>query len=95
MAETNPADVSRTGETGWHIQIGATPTLEGAQALIGKAQASAGPALASLHPLTQEVERNGITLYRARFAGFVDKEGARAACAKLKSKAIACLAVPN
>jgi D-alanyl-D-alanine carboxypeptidase len=54
-----------------------------------------GDALASLYPLTQEIERNGTTLYRARFAGFADKEEARAICAKLKSKSFACLAVPN
>ena len=54
-----------------------------------------GPVLASLHPLTQPVERNGTTLYRARFAGFPDKEQARAACAKLQMKSIDCLAVPN
>ena len=54
-----------------------------------------GPVLASLQPLTQPVDRNGTTLYRARFAGFSDKEEARAACAKLKSKSFACLAVPN
>ena len=46
-------------------------------------------------PLTQPVQRDGTTLYRARFAGFSDKEEARQACAKLKSKAFACLAVPN
>ena len=83
------------GEAGWHIQIGAVPTMEGAHALLESAQASMGPVLASLHPLTQPVERNGTTLYRARFAGFPDKEQARAACAKLQMKSIDCLAVPN
>ena len=45
--------------------------------------------------MTQEVERRGTTLYRARFAGFSDKEEARATCQKLKSKSFSCLAVPN
>ncbi len=80
---------------GWHIQIGAVPTEEGAQALLEKAQASLGPVLASLQPVTQEIEHGGTTLYRARFAGFNDKEEARAACLKLKSKSFSCLAVPN
>ena len=83
------------GEAGWHIQIGAVPTAEGAAALIEKAQNSVGPLLASAQAFTQEVERNGTTLFRARFAGFSDKEAARNACAQLKSKAISCLAVPN
>ena len=45
--------------------------------------------------MTQPVDHDGTTLYRARFAGFADKEEARAACAKLKGKSFACLAVPN
>jgi len=85
----------QTGPTGWHIQIGAVPTAEGAQALIDKAQDSMGQTLASMQALTQPVERGGTTLYRARFAGFSDKEEARSACAMLKSRSINCLAVPN
>jgi hypothetical protein len=84
-----------TGEAGWHIQIGAVPTIEGARALIENAKESMGPVLASVQSLTQPVERDGNTLYRARFAGFSDKEEARETCAKLKSKSIACLAVPS
>jgi D-alanyl-D-alanine carboxypeptidase len=45
--------------------------------------------------MTQEVDRDGTTLYRARFAGFSDKDQARATCAKLMSKSFSCLAVPN
>ncbi len=83
------------GEAGWHIQIGAVPTAEGAEELLQKARNSAGGVLASAQPFTQEVERNGTTLYRARFAGFSGKEAARNACTQLKSKSINCLAVPN
>jgi len=54
-----------------------------------------GPTLASLSPVTQETERRGETLYRARFAGFAGKDEARATCDKLKRKSFACLAVPN
>jgi D-alanyl-D-alanine carboxypeptidase len=83
------------GEAGWHIQIGAVPTMEGAQELIEQAQSSMGPVLASRQPLTQEVARDGITLYRARFAGFDDKDEARDTCDKLKTKSFSCLAVRN
>jgi D-alanyl-D-alanine carboxypeptidase len=81
--------------SGWYIQIGAVPTKEGADALIEKAQSRMGQVLASAHPVMQEIDHRGSTLYRARFAGFADKEEARAACAKLKRKAFSCLAVPN
>jgi len=82
-------------ESGWHIQIGAVPTEAGALSLIEKARDSMGDTLASLSPLTQQVEHGGETLYRARFAGFSDVEEARAACAKLKRKSFACLPMPN
>jgi len=84
-----------SGQAGWHIQIGAVPTEQGAEALIEKAQASMGEALASRFPLTQEIEHKGTKLYRARFAGFTDKAEARAACDRLKKKSFACLAVLN
>jgi D-alanyl-D-alanine carboxypeptidase len=84
-----------SGEAGWHIQIGAVPTEAGAEELIERARQSMGQTLASLTPVTQPVEHKGTTLFRARFAGFADKEEARAACAKLKGKSFACLAVPN
>jgi D-alanyl-D-alanine carboxypeptidase len=83
------------GEAGWHIQIGAVPTQTGADELIETAKASMGTVLASLQPFTQPVKKDGTTLYRARFAGLSDKEAARELCAKLESKSIKCLAVPN
>ena len=84
-----------TDDAGWNVQIGAVPTEEGAQALLEKAQATMGPMLASLQPVTQEIEHRGSTLYRARFAGFAGKDEARAACDQLKRKDFSCLAVAN
>ena len=78
--------VSGSGKPGWHVQIGAVPTVEGANALLDKAKATLGTKFASLRPVTQEVESRGTTLYRARFAGFSDKEEARATCQKLKQQ---------
>ena len=86
---------AQSAGSGWHIQIGAVPTEEGALSLIEKAQASMGQTLASLSPLTQEIEHDGEMLYRARFAGFSDVEDARSTCAKLKRKSFACLPMPN
>jgi D-alanyl-D-alanine carboxypeptidase len=94
VASTETSD-SAASEAGWNIQIGAVPTLDGAQDLLAHAQTEMGPVLASLHPLTQQIDRNGQTLYRARFAGFSGKEEARDTCAKLERQSIDCLAVPN
>jgi D-alanyl-D-alanine carboxypeptidase len=85
----------RASEAGWHIQIGAVPTEAGAHALIAKAQEKLGDKLDERRPLTQEIDHNGTTLFRARFAGFSGKEEARATCDALKKKSIACLAIPN
>ena len=84
-----------SAEGGWIIQIGAVPTVAGAQALLERARESVGSELASADPFTQRIEKDGTTLYRARFAGFAGKDEARATCAKLKSRSISCLAVPN
>jgi D-alanyl-D-alanine carboxypeptidase len=89
------SNVSTDDHPGWHIQLGAVPTADGARALLNKAKASMGTELASLYPVTQEVESDGTTLYRARFAGFADKDEARTACQKLKRKSFSCLAVPD
>ncbi|WP_414833683.1 SPOR domain-containing protein [Afifella sp. YEN Y35] len=85
----------RLAPGGWHIQIGATPSEEGARTLLDKAKRNGGTVLASATPFTQPVEKSGETLYRARFAGFSGKNEARAACASLKRKSFSCLALPN
>jgi D-alanyl-D-alanine carboxypeptidase len=94
-AHADQDDADAPSDSGWQIQVGAVPTREGARALLEKAKASMGDMLAERQPLTIEIERNGTTLYRARFAGFSDKEAARSACNQLKSKSLACLAVPS
>jgi hypothetical protein len=94
-ARVTATETPRAAEAGWHIQIGAVPSKDAAQALIENARASMGDELTPFEPLTQAVEKNGTTLYRARFAGLSDKEQARAICAKLESKSIDCLALPN
>ncbi len=80
---------------GWHIQIGATPSEDAARRLLSDARGRAGDILLSADPFTQPVKKNGTVLYRARFAGFAGKRQARAVCANLKLRSIACLAVPN
>ncbi|MFN8830075.1 MAG: SPOR domain-containing protein [Labrys sp. (in: a-proteobacteria)] len=78
---------------GWIIQIGATDSEGAARKLLDRARSTGHRALADAEPFTESVEKNGSTLWRARFAGFDDQKQARAACAALKSKSFSCLAV--
>ena len=80
---------------GWSIQIGATPSEEAARRLLSDARSRAADILGSADPFTQPVSKDGAVLYRARFAGFSGKQEARAACANLRRRSFACLAVPN
>jgi hypothetical protein len=89
------AAAEETAAEGWQIQLAAVATQQDAEDILAGAEARMGEALASLRPFTQAVERDGETLYRARFAGFDGKEEARRTCAALKRQAIDCLAVPN
>lgn len=89
-AEPNTLEDSITQS--WNIQIGAYPDKQQAQA---KLTALKGKALASLEgkaAYTIAVQKDGGTVYRARFAGF-DSETAKKACAKIVSLGEKCVAV--
>ena len=58
-----------------------------------KAQSSGQATLNKAEPFTETVQKNGTTLWRARFAGFDDQRKAQAACSALKSRAFDCMAV--
>lgn len=79
----------------WKIQLAATPTQSSALEILQSAQAKAPGVLANAAPYTESVAKGNTTLYRARFAGFADKESARAACAQLAKQDFACLALSN
>jgi D-alanyl-D-alanine carboxypeptidase len=81
--------------TGWRIQIAASPTQSSAEEVLDRAAAAAGKVLANAAPYTEPVKSGDTTLYRARFAGFVDKNAARDACAYLVKQKFSCLAVAN
>jgi D-alanyl-D-alanine carboxypeptidase len=87
------AEPSAVGRTGWIIQIGAADSESAAKKLLDRARSTGHRAITSAEPFTESVERNGSKLWRARFAGFLDQRQAQAACAALKSKDFACLAV--
>jgi D-alanyl-D-alanine carboxypeptidase len=84
-----------TAPDGWQIQIGATDSQVSALRLLSKARSLAPGLLSDVENYTETVEKNGATLYRARFAGFDSKSQAWDACGQLKKKKIACLAVQN
>lgn len=74
----------------WVIQIGAVDGEAAARGLIAKAQDKVGSALKGRSGFTEEASKG---IIRARFAGFADQKAANAACAALKKKDFACLAL--
>lgn len=93
-AIAEPAVASAAPVGGWVVQVGAFPEKDQALARIELAKYRATSVLASAAPFTEPVDKNGATLWRARFGGF-DKASARAACDYLKRNDFACFAVPN
>ena len=81
--------------SGWRIQLAATPSQSAAEDLLDKALAKGSSVLAHAAPYTEPVKAGGTTLYRARFAGFADKDSARAACDYLTRQKFNCLAIAN
>ncbi|WP_306257491.1 D-alanyl-D-alanine carboxypeptidase family protein [Pararhizobium sp. IMCC21322] len=87
-------DYSKTDITdGWQIQIGAVPSEEAANILLGNAMNVGTSYLRGKVAFTEPVISRGQTLHRARFAGFTNKNAARKACNYLEAKDFACLAL--
>lgn len=78
---------------GWQIQIGAVPSEEAANILLGSAMDVGTRYLRGKVAFTEPVISKGHTLHRARFAGFNDKNAARKACNYLQKKDFNCLAL--
>ena len=93
-----PEPVTREGQGaghgGWAIQIGATPTLAEANALLARAKGQSRGALASARPFTEKVQKGRETLYRARFAG-LQADKAEAVCRGLKHSGLPCIAMKD
>ncbi|SNZ08261.1 D-alanyl-D-alanine carboxypeptidase [Cohaesibacter gelatinilyticus] len=84
---------AKPAPAGWQIQLGATPTLSGANKLLVQARKKNKRLLAAVLNHTETVAKNDEVLYRARFAGFSSKKSARRACKILKKQKFACLAL--
>jgi D-alanyl-D-alanine carboxypeptidase len=80
---------------GWIVQIGAFDIEREAQRQLSTAHAKAGPVLDNTDPYTEVVMKGDKTLYRARFAGFQQKDEAEAACRQLKLRDIDCITIKN
>ncbi len=78
---------------GWKIQIGAVPSEEAANILLGSAMNVGTSHLRGKVPFTEPVISRGKTLHRARIAGFSDQASARKACVYLETKDFPCLAL--
>lgn len=78
---------------GWKIQIAAAPDEDGARLMLDRAKSKAGKMLASATPSVEPVAKGSSTMYRARFAGFDNKDQARAVCAYLTKRDVSCLAI--
>ena len=80
-------------ETGWKIQLAATPSQSSAEDILNRALTGGGDVLASATPYTEPVAKAGGTLFRVRFGGFPSKAAARSACAHMKRQKFDCIAL--
>ena len=77
------------------IQIGAFDIGRDAQRQLSSAHAKVGHVLDNADPFTEVVMKGDKTLYRARFAGFQQRDEAEAICKLLKFQNIHCITIKN
>jgi D-alanyl-D-alanine carboxypeptidase len=77
----------------WIIQVGALESEAEAKTRLNEARDHARAILGKAEPFTETVAKGDKQLYRARFAGFVDKDRAEAACKTLKRSDVPCMAM--
>jgi D-alanyl-D-alanine carboxypeptidase len=87
---TRPAAAAK----GVMIQIGATDAAPKAQELLDRAKSASRGALKSAVAFTEKVNKDGSSLYRARFAGLSETQ-AEAACKSLKRSGMGCFTTRN
>ncbi|WP_283950059.1 D-alanyl-D-alanine carboxypeptidase [Agrobacterium tumefaciens] len=88
--------VAATPDRGeWLVQIAATPTQAGAQALLEKAHEGLVGRFKRVTFYTEPVTSGSGTLFRARFDGFQTRAAALSACKLLKSQDFGCMVLAN
>jgi D-alanyl-D-alanine carboxypeptidase len=80
---------------GWIVQIGAFDIEREAQQRLSNARAKVGHVLDHAQSFTETVSKGEKTLYRARLAGFQQKDDAEAACKQLKQNDFDCMIIRN
>lgn len=81
-----------SSNSGWVIQIGASPDENSARGLLEAARAKGGNVLRSAEPFTVAFNKDGAQVYRARFGGFKNQDAAVNACKALKKSGVNCWA---
>ena len=87
--------VKAVNRSGWIIQVGALESESEARQRLDSARDHARSLLGKADPFTETVSKGDKKLYRARFAGFEDRDQAEAACKALKRSAISCISMRN
>lgn len=93
-AEPEPSLSDGPPRPGWMIQIAASPDLGQAKQLLQRASRPVKSADGRAEPYTEPVQKDGVTLYRARFAG-LDERSAVQACKAVKRASMSCFTLKN
>lgn len=80
---------------GWVIQIASLPSQNEADDILDKALGTVRSVLAEAEPYTQFFEKGASHYYRARFGGFLSRQAAANACAKLEKENFNCYTLKN
>ena len=91
---TGTIDPGQGGLTGksWIVQIGATPTPDGAEGLLAEAIDTL-PNLGTYRAYVEPFTKSEQGFYRARFTGFGSRDAANAMCGELQRRKFDCLAI--
>ncbi|YBV97428.1 D-alanyl-D-alanine carboxypeptidase [Phyllobacteriaceae bacterium JZ32] len=88
------AEIASAPDRIWAIQLGAPPTLAGAERLQAELRAAVNKVAPGLKAVISPAEKRR-KVYRVRFAGFKDSASAETACKQLKRQKINCLPIQN
>lgn len=96
-APSKPADIAvpsrpTTSRGGWAIQVGAFEDESEAKGKLSSAKSRVSTLFSKAEAYIERTIKGAKTYYRARFAGF-DRDQAQAACKRLKSNDIECMAL--
>jgi D-alanyl-D-alanine carboxypeptidase len=89
-----PAMSATPPRPGWMIQIAASPDLGQAEQLLERVTGAVKSADRKAEPYTEPVQKDGVTLYRARFAG-LNEQSAVQACKAVKRASMSCFTLKN